>query len=155
MRTLILILLVLVVAVYVSAQQPPAGVVAQGKAYAFTALDTVWSTADRDDETVAAAKWRGPVTYYYPKSNGTWGEREALPTAWYLYARKPFAMKAILQSGDSTGTVHTLVDTVSAERRGMMMELFPVEYILAAQISQLRVTPAGSDTVFAVPLVTK
>jgi len=160
MRFLILALaLVAVLAFAAVAQQPPTtDAVANGKVYqAVAAIDTVWSTTTKA-AGVAAVKWRGPVTYYYPRSAGVWGSKISMPTRWHMYARKPFTFKAIYQSGDSSGIYHTLVDTVSAGRAGTLVawsDVFPVVYTLNAQIAQLRITPAASDTVYVVPQVAR
>jgi hypothetical protein len=158
MRFLVALILALVavLAIAAVAQQPPTyDAVANGKTYQVVAArDTVWSTTTKG-ALVSALKWRGPITYYYPRSAGVWGSKISMPTRWHLYARKPFNFKAIYQSGDSSGIYHTNVDTVSTERRGMMMEIFPVAYTLNAQISQLRIVPATSDTVYVVPQVAR
>jgi hypothetical protein len=160
MRFLALILvLVAVLAICAIAQQPPvADAVANGKTYqAVAERDTVWSTTTKG-AGVAATKWRGPITYYYPRSAGVWGSKISMPTRWYMYARKPFYFKAIYQSGDSSGIYHTLVDTLAAGRAGTLVawsNVFPVEYTLNAQISQLRLYPTTSDTVYVVPQVAR
>jgi hypothetical protein len=155
----LILVLVAVLAVVAIAQQPPTyDAVANGKTYqAVAARDTVWSTTTKG-AGVAATKWRGPITYYYPRSAGVWGSKISMPTRWYMYARKPFNFKAIYQSGDSSGIYHTLVDTLSAGRAGTLVawsDVFPVAYTLNAQISQLRVVPATSDTVYVVPQVAR
>jgi hypothetical protein len=155
----VILALVAVVAVCAFAQQPPTyDAVANGKTYqAVAARDTVWSTTTKA-AGVAATKWRGPITYYYPRSAGVWGSKISMPTRWHMYARKPFRFKAIYQSGDSSGIYHTLVDTLAASRAGTLVawsDVFPVEYVLNAQISQLRIVPANSDTVYVVPQVAR
>jgi len=160
MRFLILALaLVAVLAFAANAQQPPTvDAVANGKIYAVTAaLDTLHSTTTKA-AGVAAVKWRGPITYYYPRSAGVWGSKISMPTRWHIYARKPFQFKAIYQSGDSSGLYHVLVDTLSAGRAGTLVawsDVFPVGYTLNAQIAQLRIKPATSDTVYVVPQVAR
>ena len=141
------------------AQQPPTtDAIANGKCYIVTAaLDTLHSTTTKA-AGVAAVKWRGPITYYYPRSAGVWGSKVSMPTRWFIYARKPFQFKALYQSGDSSGTIHTLVDTLSAGRAGTLVawsDIFPVQYTLTAQIKQLRIKPASSDSVYVVPQVAR
>jgi hypothetical protein len=163
MRFLAFILvLVAVVAVCAFAQQPPTyDTVANGKTYqAVAACDTVWSTTTKG-AGVAATKWRGPITYYYPRSAGVWGSKISMPTRWHMYARKPFRFKAIYQSGDSSGIYHTFADSTqgawytAGEHGNNFIEIFPVVYTLNAQISQLRIVPATSDTVYVVPQVAR
>jgi hypothetical protein len=154
-----ILVLVALMAVGASAQQPPiTDAVANGKTYIVTAaLDTLHSTTTKASG-VATAKWRGPITYYYPRSTGVWSSKVSMPIRWHMYARKPFQFKAIYQSGDSSGTVHTLVDTTAVSRAGTLVawsDVFPVQYTLNAQISQLRIVPASSDSVYVVPQVAR
>ena len=81
----LILVLVALMAVGASAQQPPViDTIANGKTYIVTAArDTIHSTATRA-AGVAAVKWRGPITYYTARSSGVWSSRVSLPTQWHI-----------------------------------------------------------------------
>jgi len=159
MKRLLLIPLAVIclLAFMATAQQPPVEQYStMGNVYTATALDTIHSTFARSD-SVAVAKWYGPRSVLFAKSNGDWSSRLSMPIGYYIYANEPFTFKALYVGGDSTGIVQVLVDTMSVTAgvggAGSGFKwLFPCTFHLKSPISQLRVTPAGSDSVMIVPL---
>lgn len=154
---LVLALAVAAMATVAAAQEVPpnAMVRAEGKMYQSAVADTIHSTLTKAS-SVAASKWRGPLTVYSPKDNGDFQTRKSLPNAFVLAARKPFRFKAIYANGDSSGTVHTLVDTLATARAGTLVawsDIFACRTVIHSPCTQVRTVPASGDTVYVLPYV--
>lgn len=154
------------------AQNPElTNIVAEGKTFqTVAAIDTLHSSLTK---TVGpggqlTSKWRGPIPIYKPRNTGAMAiDSYSLPNAWYVYARKPFYFKGMravqgvtastrFATGDSTGTVSTLVDTTAGVFEGSRWtEIFPCRTVVYGPLQQLRLDPTAADTVYVKPLVIK
>ena len=148
---ILLVALLLLVAATAPAQQPPEGYI-HGKTFLVTtALDTLHSTLTKASG-VAAAKWQGPkVIPISTKSNGDFVTVKALPVGWFVYARKPFQWRGLDLAGSLTNSVYTLADTMTTTTN-YFRNIFPCTALIMQPLQQLRVKPASSDTVCAVPI---
>jgi hypothetical protein len=129
----------------------PAGFVrAEGKGFQSAVLDTLHSSLTKA-AGVAATKWRGPLTVYKPKDNGDFSTSRSMPNLFEVSARKPFYLKVIYANGDSSGTVHALIDTTAAARAGTLVawtDVFACRTTIHGPVSQIRTVPTSGDTVY-------
>lgn len=156
MKSTILVLILVAVMAFAAAavaqDDLPLGLPIRGEAKGFQSavLDTLHSSLAKPS-TVAAAKWRGPMTIYKPKDNGDFSTSKAMPNRFDIVARKPFYFKVIYANGDSSGLKHTLVDTTAAARAGTLVawtDVFACRTTVFGPVSQIRTTPTSGDTVY-------
>jgi len=149
--------LVCILALAAVAQQPPVEqYTTMGNVYTAVALDTLHSSITKS-ASVATAKWYGKRAISYIGYNGEPAQRSSLPIGYYMYANEPFTFKALYSAGDSTGVATVAVDTMTVTAGvggggSGFKWIYPCTFHLKAPISQLRIAPAGSDSVMVVPL---